>query len=197
MKTLLQVAKYGSSDVVELKVSYAETLDEVKTKALDALKIPAENRADAQFLIDNNGKYEPILPTISSAKLSSLLSMELVVYVDETGKVLEKLKADEVNGNAKTYGYATAVQHRPSERYVRGLCGLQNLGRLSLHHGDISPPLPSVTCGFRQHVLHEQRPAVPQQRTCPHGILPHGPIPGRDQRRQCARNWRKAGTRLR
>ncbi|KAH7693667.1 Protein H34C03.2, partial [Aphelenchoides avenae] len=124
----LKVAKYGSSDVVELKVSHAETLDEVKTKALDALKIPAQNRAHAQFMIDNNGKYEPILPTITSAKLSSLLSMELVIYVDETGKVLEKLKADEANGNVKNYGYASAAQQRAAERYVRGLCGLQNLG---------------------------------------------------------------------
>lgn len=106
---MLQIAKYGSTDVVELQVSYAETLDEIKTKALDALDIAEENRTAAKFLIEAGGRYEEVQPAISSAKLSSLLSMEPVIYVDETGKVMEKQKSDELNGNVRSYGYAAAT----------------------------------------------------------------------------------------
>lgn len=88
-------------------------MDEIQTKAMDALNIPENQRRNAQFLVEENNKYEYLPNTISESKLNELIGSAAVIYIDETGKGLQleatKSENGTPNGSRQRYSYSATM----------------------------------------------------------------------------------------
>ncbi|KAI1715418.1 ubiquitin carboxyl-terminal hydrolase domain-containing protein [Ditylenchus destructor] len=109
-----KIARFSDRDkIVTLKVSKAESVDEIQTKAMDALNIPENQRRNAQFLVEENNKYEYLPNTISESKLNELIGSAAVIYIDETGKGLQleatKSENGTPNGSRQRYSYSATI----------------------------------------------------------------------------------------
>lgn len=103
----VQVAKFNRRDDIKtLEVSYADTFDELKTKAFELLHITKDQRDTSQILVEKSeNDFEAISEKLTSG-LDSILRMDMVFYVDDGSKSLRSSSRsmDELNGNARRSG---------------------------------------------------------------------------------------------
>jgi hypothetical protein len=84
-----------------MEVSYADTFEELKTKAFDLLHVAQPKRADSTILVEKSpNDFEAVSDKIS-ASLDSILRMDVVFYIDDGGVNTRSTTrtSDEINGN--------------------------------------------------------------------------------------------------
>jgi hypothetical protein len=105
---LFRVAKFNRRDDIKvLEVSYADTFDELKTKAFDLLNITKDQRAASQIMVEkSDNDFETISEKLTSG-LDSILRMDMVFFVDDGTKALRSSSrsTDEMNGNSRRSNY--------------------------------------------------------------------------------------------
>ncbi|KAI1715924.1 DUSP domain-containing protein [Ditylenchus destructor] len=105
----LKIARFSEkNNVISLKVSRADTTNEIREKAMDALSIPQYQHRTAQFIIELGNEYECLPKNIPQVKLNELFDSETVIYIDETGIGLQlnqlKSESNIPNGSQQLNG---------------------------------------------------------------------------------------------
>ncbi|KAI1701783.1 DUSP domain-containing protein [Ditylenchus destructor] len=120
----LKIARFAEqNNVISLKVSRADTTDEIREKAMNALNIPPYQHRTAQFLIEQDNEYECLPKNIPQVKLNELFDSKTVIYIDETGIGLQlnqlKSESSTPNGTQKLNGIRRSMGTKRSSKHSR------------------------------------------------------------------------------